>query len=259
MRAIILVVALACAACDHPPREPRGPSNPLSPTTTTTPPASNGVDPRFDDLFWRQLIYDAYDRDGDVSPESIIQRPGRTRHFTIVTADMPPDLVARIEQTIPDLWRQVTGNPYTGEIHRDRDIGMPYGWTAISVADLRDVPACGRATLNSYDPDDYSKIELDLLNGRCTQPRTNFVHEFGHVLGLHHVAGFTAVMAPSNKGPQIAFQRPRAISRATRLRDRAVRKALLRVAVRAGVPMMDFPQHGIGERRRSDDAPRATH
>ena len=179
---LVAVLVTLLTACD----------DATSPTAPSPPPRpDNGADPRFDDQFWRDLIYNEYS-DGVLLPASEVL--DHDRNFSLRTSDMPADLVDWIEDAIPRLWREATGRPYAGEIVRDDpDIGHPPGWTTVTV-EANTYNACGLYATAG----EHSWITLDLDNRTCAGYfEHGFAHEFGHVLGLNHVQTSNTLMHES--------------------------------------------------------------
>lgn len=155
------------------------------------------VDPRFDDRYWRELVFDQGDR---------WEKQGIARRITTVLettspnfyirldnpgwSDWPSDgLVARMREAIPRLAEQLTGQPYQGRIETGDADREEQGW--ISVVFERLNAACGRARVGA----DPGRIWMspNCFSGEGSYLGT-FTHEVGHAFGFWHVTDFKAVM-----------------------------------------------------------------
>ena len=124
------------------------------------------------------------------------------RHFYVRLVDMPDSLHRFIRDETPGLWRELTGQPFTGQIEAGYDDPRRGGWTTIAIRD--DIDPCGSFgdTLHT-ERDDPTWINIHPDFARS--PHT-FVHEFGHALRFDHVRDLRAVMARSGGSDSFTTQ-----------------------------------------------------
>lgn len=169
---------------------PTAPTAPIVPSAPSVPAPTS-----FDDQFWRELIYDQRDREheGLAGPAPASTVLTRSRNFYIITEHLPPDLVRDIVNEIPDLWRQLTGERFTGEIETGPSFpppDRPY-MTFVRLNTLGGRPHedwCG--SFDAYNSGEDGRHAIWLYSNvfdRC-DPMGTFRHEFGHALGLQHVS-----------------------------------------------------------------------
>jgi hypothetical protein len=207
--------------------------------TLTTWDREHVVHPLFEDRFWQELIFGQHDAPGtlhdpwaDTSPfvtaspniyinsAQLVCPPG---HGGCHATDerVPRPWIDVIYAEVPRLASQITGQPYSGRITE----GMAerperIGWIIIEFAFRPDPYACGSATVGGetgwiemlyWRPDldpDNPEVEYDWET--CSfwhsddEGLTSFpallAHEFGHAMGLWHVADQQAVMYPGTAG-----------------------------------------------------------
>lgn len=192
---LALVVAAFSSGCD---RERSGPTAPTlyTPPTTTAPTTPLVSAPRFDDRFWRELVYAEWDRIGNgvggLTPASrMLEHP---RHFFILTDGMPRALAIDLVNDVPRLWLQFTGEPYTGRHGMITTIPEDVPYLTVVRADIDREFFCGGAAYHPDDPE-TARNEIWLHLNNCDSPRSTFAHEVGHILGFFHVGEPGHVMA----------------------------------------------------------------
>ena len=172
-------------------------------------PPTRPVDARFDDQFWRQLVFNQFDYPGTVG-----------RQMTRVLETTSPNVYIRMgdptgrrvvsyghrdhmRRAIPRLAEQLTGQPYRGRIEDGIADRTQPGWITVRFVTQEEEPdisegACGRASIGA-DPGNIWIIRRARGNKYCTDDRSFpeiFAHEVGHALGFRHVADRNTVMAP---------------------------------------------------------------
>ena len=186
---MVAILVPLLAACD-------GATSPTAPSAKP--------DRRFDDLFWRDLIYNERDRgkrgDGRLPGSRIVNVQ---RNYAIDPEGMPDDIVQSIRTSIPILWEQVTGEPFAGEIIIGERRGLAT-WTTVSDFPLG-LGLCGAASYTDVDGGPGG-ITLNLRNASCAaQYATTFAHELGHDLGLSHVYEPGALMSGLGASDKTSF------------------------------------------------------
>lgn len=192
-----VVAALVAGACSD--------ETPRSPTPVVVTPGTGEdrqddrssrvrpVDPRFDDAFWRQFVFDAYAGPGGVTTE-------RTRVYETVpdiyiwTGASTSRMRRIIRDVLPVRFQELTGWPFTGRITEGAE-DRRYGNTITMEFPTSGVGSCANATVGP-DTAGSSRIRIQVTRwllvdqppriGYCDYEAT-LVHEFGHALGFHHV------------------------------------------------------------------------
>ena len=205
----LFVLAIALAGCgdDGPLRLPTSPT-PVTitrPTTTTTWP-TRPVDPRFDDAFWRELVY----RGTDYSRSRVMVDPGRLNVYADVSSwpDALPqgEWLPWIERQWSGWIRAMTGQPWTGRLESGpaRDTpstrNPPPGSITIHwEGQLAGASACGTAPIGNWPDRGYITLRFHPHCRPWSRYMTSALpHELGHVLGFSHVSDPRAVMHVSS-------------------------------------------------------------
>ena len=161
--------------------------------------APNGADPRFNDTFWQEMIFNQRDDPGTLSTMvSHVFGTTRSPNVYIVTDEMPDGYADIIARRVPFVFWQVTGRRYNGRIERGSDEPLRPGW--INVTYSYGDRVCGLAWVGASPgwlwinqkcvEEAQEQRDLDSV----TYLTNIFAHEFGHTLGLFHVSGLTDVM-----------------------------------------------------------------
>ena len=169
------------------------------------------MDSGFNDAFWRQLVFNQFERPNTIDdPSTTIRVPARNLNVYIRMGDPTGRRVVSYDQrdhmrrAIPRLAEQLTGEPYRGSIEEGIGDRKRPGWITVRFVTYEEEPAisagaCGRASIG-MNPGSIWIIRRARGNKLCVDdaffPRL-FAHEFGHALGFHHVADGRAVMNPS--------------------------------------------------------------
>ena len=186
----------------------RGSSASDTVTIQVNRPPTRPVDARFDDQFWRQLVFNQFDYPGTVG-----------RQMTRVLETTSPNVYIRmgdptgrrvvsygqrdhIRRAIPRLAEQLTGQPYRGRIEDGIADRTQPGWITVRFVTQEEEPdisegACARASVGA-DPGNIWIIRRARGNKYCTDDRVFpelLAHEFGHAMGFGHVADRNAIMA----------------------------------------------------------------
>ena len=149
-RLIIIVASIGTTFCSG--------GSPNSPTSIFGGP-SRPVESRFNDAFWRQLVFDQFDSPNTIDdPSTRIRVPAKNLNVYIRMGDPTGRRVVSYDQrdhmrrAIPRLAEQLTGEPYTGSIEEGIGDRKRSGWITVRFVTYEEAPqiaqgACGRANV----------------------------------------------------------------------------------------------------------------
>ena len=193
--ALLVLLAGSPLACIEPP---------AAPTAEEPARAPRPADARFDDRFWRELIFNAHDAPGASSLIRTLSDPGPSVYVRLGDAAGTDRVVSdeqrdHIHRVVPRLAEQITGHPYQGRIEAGiEELGDREGWITVRFVTREEHPdigsICGLATPGS----DPGSIWIARDNEECFRNgyfRRLFAHELGHAFGLWHVADHAAMMS----------------------------------------------------------------
>ena len=169
-------------------------------------------DPRFNDAFWRELVFDDFERPGNLDGRLTEVLRNTSPNFYLGvdfifslelfgqhgTADSYIDYMRK---AIPPLVQQLTGSPFTGRIEHGRRRAPRPGWITVEISGgVTGGPfgACGLATVG----EDTGHIQID-ESGICLSMDNFpyvFAHELGHAYGFYHVGDPNSVMYVNDLG-----------------------------------------------------------
>lgn len=145
-------------------------------------------DPRFEDAFWRQLVYDRYEDPVTVNPISwVLDAP---MNLYIRTTDelgrraLFGNGLTQMIDAAPRFGRELSGRNVIGRVEAGpADPGERRGWILLTPHTSLEDDACGLAHVGA----DPGRIQLSTdYDGHCLDLEV-FAHELGHALGFWHV------------------------------------------------------------------------
>lgn len=157
--------------------------------------ASRPVDPRFDDRYWREFVFDGHDEPSGVASAVtwVLETPSPDFYIRLDNPgwpDWPSDsMVAGLREAIPRLAEQLTGQPYRGRIETGNADRLGPGQIVVVFETLNGI--CGRARVGA----DPGRIWMSptCISGEFSLLGL-FTHELGHAFGFMHVSDNSAAM-----------------------------------------------------------------
>ena len=189
--AAAVLIAHLLTACGAPPA---GPSILPTKPPVVAPPVVEAPGPEFDDGLWRELVYNAYDKPGDMAGRISWVMPTASPNVYIRTTNLEPSDLEYMRREIPRIVHQVTGQVYTGRVEYGTDEVERLGWILIRTVTREQAPEfitgrfCGYARIGR----DPGRVWI-VKEAGCRLSRM-LAHELGHGLGLYHVGDAGAVM-----------------------------------------------------------------
>ena len=176
-----LGLLIALGGCDG--------GNPVSPTAAPPQRPVRPQDPRFEDAFWGQLVYDRYE-DSAAGLSSISWVLDAPMNLYIRTTDelgrraLFGNGLAQMIDAAPRLGRELSGRNIIGRVESGpMDPGERLGWILLTPETSLESDACGQAYIGANPGRIW--ISTDYY-GHCLDLEV-FAHELGHALGFWHV------------------------------------------------------------------------
>ena len=135
------------------------------------------IDSRFDDTFWRQMVYNDFDGVAAITTRVL---PSTSPDVYVVDA---PELFGPIRAAVPRLVQQLTGASYFGQIYAVATRPTsPYRGIVVVVDDS--LVKCGRAQVGALEG--LIRLALNCSSSSARIFDDLFAHEFGHAMGFWH-------------------------------------------------------------------------
>lgn len=181
-------------------------------------PASRPADPRFDDRFWQELIFNEHDAPGQGDFVRVLSNPSPSVYVRLGDAGGTRRVVAdarldHIREVLPLLAEQITGRPYDGRIESGiEERGDREGWITVRFVTQEEHPAIGASCGLAAPGSDPGNIWIARDNDECFRNgyfRRLFAHELGHAFGLWHVEDRAAMMSEAGHDTEWFTERER--------------------------------------------------
>ena len=189
----LVVVGLAGCGEDWSVRLPTSPTPVTTWVTTSTWP-TRPVDPRFDDAFWRQLVYYSYSYPNDVGTMRSRVLDYKPNFYIRLSNDEGRRLdldwqLPHIRRLIPQAVAEITGEPFRGRIEEGMADRSDRDWIHVRFKSGPYEP-CGTASVGTNPGGVTLGWVPTSPNHFCDSEswfELTFAHELGHAFGFHHV------------------------------------------------------------------------